>query len=472
MFDSTNLIEFHDISKVYGDCVSIAQINFTIARNEIHAVIGENGAGKSTLMKVLAGITPPTTGSMKLREKNYSPKSAQDSFREKIGFVHQHFQLADELTGWEHLELVARTQKIDREKLEKIVEDKQAKFKWVLPLNEKIKTYSIGEQQRLEILRVLILEPEIIIFDEPTAVLSPDEIEDFLNFMLDLKNQGHTLILISHKLKEIKKVADHVTILCRGRLIASERGVDLTVEQMAEKMIGRKQQALNQENQAQLGTAYDLNLLGLKLHNNEVLGVAGVDGNGQVDFIFKLRQNISLLKLKFGDISEDRYRYSIYPAQDLVENFLIRHRDSFTKFGLVDKSSVRTEVDRIIQDWDVRPADKDMLMGSFSGGNQQKFVIGRELWHKPDVILAAHPSRGVDIGAQEKIHQALLDQKKDQRAVVLVSSDLDEVLKLSDRFVILYKGSIKGPFVKGSLTNSQISQIMNGVTPIGLEAKL
>lgn len=458
-----NLIEFNNISKNYGSCVSLDQVHFSILKNQIHAVIGENGAGKSTLMKVLTGIVAPTSGAMVLRGKAYGPQSAQDSFREKIGFVHQHFQLADELTGWDHLELVARTQNLGRKRVLELVSEKQAKFKWNLPLDKKIKAYSIGEQQRLEILRVLILEPEIIIFDEPTAVLSPDEIEDFLDFMLNLKKQGHTLILISHKLNEIKKVADHVTILCRGQLIASDSGANLTIEQMAEKMIGRKQQALVQAAVNDAGSTYELNLLGLKLKNNEILGVAGVDGNGQEDFIFKLRQNIGLLKLKFGDISEDRYRYSIYPKQDLIENFLIRHRETFTRMGLVKKTLVRQEVEKIISDWDVRPAESDMITGSFSGGNQQKFVIGRELWHNPDVILAAHPSRGVDIGAQEKIHQALLDQKKNHRAVVLLSSDLDEVLKLSDRFVILFKGAIKGPYLKGSLNSSQISQIMNGV---------
>lgn len=466
---SSNLIEFNNISKNYGSCVSLDQVHFSITKNQIHAVIGENGAGKSTLMKVLTGIVTPSSGGMVLRGKAYVPNSAQDSFREKIGFVHQHFQLADELTGWDHLELVARTQTIEKKRLHELVKEKQAKFKWNLPLDKKIKAYSIGEQQRLEILRVLILEPEIIIFDEPTAVLSPDEIEDFLDFMLDLKKQGHTLILISHKLNEIKKVADHVTILCRGQLIASDAGSNFTIEQMAEKMIGRKQQALVQASVNDSGIFHNLNLLGLKLNNSEILGVAGVDGNGQEDFIFKLRQNIDQLKLKFGDISEDRYRYSIYPKQDLIENFLIRHRETFTRMGLVKKTKVRREVEKIISDWDVRPADSQMLMGSFSGGNQQKFVIGRELWHNPDVILAAHPSRGVDIGAQEKIHQALLDQKKNHRAVVLLSSDLDEVLKLSDRFVILFKGAIKGPYLKGSLNSSQISQIMNGATPVGVE---
>lgn len=460
---SPHLIEFKNISKNFGSFTALDQVQFNILKNEIHAVIGENGAGKSTLMKILSGIERPTSGAMVLRGKAYEPQSAQDSFREKIGFVHQHFQLADELTGWEHLLLVAQTQKIHLSKLQEIVQKKQSQFKWNLPLDKKVKSYSIGEQQRLEILRVLILEPEIIIFDEPTAVLSPNEIDDFLTFMVELKKQGHTLILISHKLNEIKKVADTVTILCRGKLIATEAALNLTIEQMAEKMIGRKQQPLVETTTSKAAKTYDLNLLGLKLYSNEILGVAGVEGNGQQDLIHKLIQNIQLLKLKFGDISEDRYRYSIYPQKHLTDNFLIRHRDDFTRLGLVQKKLLKNEVNKILLEWDVRPAESNKVMSSFSGGNQQKFVIGRELWHRPDVILAAHPSRGVDIGAQEKIHQALLNQKKEQRAVVLLSADLDEVLKLSDRFIILFKGAIKGPFVKGSLTRNQISQIMNGV---------
>ena len=462
MTTSLSLIEFKNISKNFGDFKALEQVHFAVAKNEIHSIIGENGAGKSTLMKILTGIETPTSGEMNLRGHKYHPRSAQDSFQEKIGFVHQHFQLADELTGWDHLELVAATQKMKKNILREAVSAQQVKFRWNLPLNKKIKNYSVGEQQRLEILRVLILEPEIIIFDEPTAVLSPDEIDDFLNFMLDLKKQGHTLILISHKLAEIKKVSDTVTILCRGKLIASDRNQNLSVEQMAEKMIGRKQRPLINKPMAGSDRSYDLNLVNLKLRTNEILGVAGVDGNGQEDFIFKFKQNVELLKLKFGDISEDRYRYSIYPQQNLVENFLIRHRKYFTQFGLVRKSKVRTEVAKIIADWDVRPAQTDKIIGELSGGNQQKFVIGRELWHKPDVILAAHPSRGVDIGAQEKIHQALIDEKNAHRAVVLLSSDLDEVLKLADRFIILFKGTIHGPYERDSLNNNQISQIMNG----------
>lgn len=457
------MIRFKNITKTFGSFTALEDIDFSIGKNQIHSIIGENGAGKSTLMKIFSGIEQPTSGEMYLRGQAYRPRSAQDSFREKIGFVHQHFQLADELSGWEHLQLVGQTQKISGAKLRSIVADKQAKFGWNLSLDKKIKFYSISEQQRLEILRVLVLEPEIIIFDEPTAVLNPDEIAAFLNFMLELKRLGHTLILISHKLGEVKKVSDSVTILCRGKLIVSDANQNLTVEQMAEKMIGRKQQALVQAEAGDIGKFYDLNLLGLQLKPYEILGVAGVDGNGQEDFIFKLRQNIALLNLSLGDISEDRYRYSIYPKQSLIENFLIRHRKTFTRFGLVKKALVKREVEKIISDWDVRPNDSYKIMGSLSGGNQQKFVIGRELWHNPDVVLAAHPSRGVDIGAQEKIHQALIDQKKNNRAVVLLSADLDEVLKLSDRFIILFKGAIKGPFEKGSLANSQISQVMNGV---------
>jgi len=451
--------------------MALEKVSVNVRRHTIHAIIGENGAGKSTLVKILVGIEQPTTGQIYLRTELYSPKSAQDAFKNKIGLVHQHFQLAEELTGWEHLKLVVSQQKFDFNDLQKRTESLMKKFNWLLRLEDKIKNYSVGDQQRLEILRVLILEPEIIIFDEPTAVLSPDEIHQFLDFMLNLKQQGHTLILISHKLNEIKKVSDDVTILCRGELIESARTDQLSVEAMAEKMIGRKQKSIQMPDKTSvsgINSSSDifLNELNLKIHKSQIMGVAGVEGNGQSEFIQKLLMNFKTLNLSYADISEDRYRFSIYPQKNLVENFLIRHRQHFFKNGVLQSSQINNEVQKIIENWDVRPMDLQMPIGDFSGGNQQKFVIGRELWHNPDVILAAHPCRGVDIGAQEKIHQALVDKATQGHSVILLSSDLDEVLKLSDQFIILFKGQIFGPYARNQLTTTQISQIMNGVYEI------
>ncbi len=459
------LIEFKNIQKKFGHFIALDQINFQIQHNEIHALIGENGAGKSTLMKLLVGMETPTQGEILLRGQSYKPTSAQIAYRHKIGLVHQHFQLADELTGWEHLFLVASVQKMNESALKKLVQKIQSQFSWKLALDLKVKFYSVGEQQRLEILRVLICEPEIIIFDEPTAVLSPDEIQEFLDFMKVLQTKGHTLILISHKLHEIKKVSDQVTILCRGQLIASHPTHQLSVIEMAEKMIGRKQLGLipppQQINAHQTEIQLPLSKLNLKSH--EIMGVAGVDGNGQDQLIHHVLSDIQKLNITYGDISEDRYRLSLYPTQSLNENFLIRHRHQFQKNGFISSSQIQKNVLKIIQDWDVRPQEPEKAIGEFSGGNQQKFVIGRELWHNPQFIMAAHPTRGVDIGSQEKIHQTLIDEASTGKSILLISSDLDEVIKLSDRFIILFKGRIKGPFYKTQLTMNQISQIMNGL---------
>lgn len=461
------MIEFKRISKNFGDFRALKDINFIIETNTVHSIIGENGAGKSTLMKILSGIERATSGDLYLKGQLYSPHSAQDAYKNKIGLVHQHFQLADELTGWQHLELVGDTQNISKKQLKNSVTSTQKKFKWDLPLDKTIKDYSIGEQQRLEILRVLIFEPEIIIFDEPTAVLSPEEIEQFLDFMLDLKKQGHTLILISHKLKEVKKVSDNITILLHGEIVGHFKNEAISLENMAEKMIGRKQKEIDLgllSNQSTLKTLFTLTEENLEIKCGEILGVAGVDGNGQESLMKSLKDISEKKDLNIGDISEDRYRYSIYPCKSIAENFLIKHRYIFTGFfGFLKTRNLNKVVYQVMQDWDVRPLNPHQLIGELSGGNQQKFVIGRELWNKPDIILAAHPSRGVDIGAQEKIHQALITERNHNKAVVLLSSDLDEVLKLSDRFVIMYKNKIKGPFTRGELTLSEISQTMNGV---------
>jgi len=461
-----SLIEFNQITKKFGQTFALNEVTLAIQKNTIHSIIGENGAGKSTLVKILVGIESATSGSLKLRGQSYQPKSALDAFQNKIGLVHQHFQLADELTGWDHLKLVVSNQKIKFEELQNKTAQILKQFGWVFNLNERIKTYSVGEQQRLEILRVLILEPEIIIFDEPTAVLSPDEIQEFLDFMLKLKDNGHTLLLISHKLAEIKKVSDEVTILCRGQLVETAQNKDLTIEMMAEKMIGRKQKQLDHKDESSKSNHLNKKMikrLNLELHSSEILGVAGVEGNGQSDFIRNLLAEVESLGMTTADIAEDRYRFSIYPQQSLVQNFLIRHRKHFSRLGLLRQADVKSIVNQIILKWDVRPNHPEMLLGDFSGGNQQKYVIGRELWHNPEFILAAHPSRGVDIGAQEQIHQALIDEASRGKYVVLLSSDLDEVLKLSHRFVILFKGQIFGPFLKNQLSPTQISQIMNGV---------
>lgn len=457
------MIEFKNITKKFGSFTALDQVTFSIQPQSIHALVGENGAGKSTLMKVLVGLEKPTTGEMFLHHQAYTPENVLASVQKKIGLVHQHFQLADELTGLEHLFLVADVIQLSRKKALQKAQTLLAQFNWIIPLKQKIKTYSVGEQQRLEILRVLLAEPEIIVFDEPTAVLSPVEVAEFLIFLKKLKSSGRTIILISHKLHEIKSVADTVTILCRGQQITTAANTDLSIDKMAELMIGRPQKKLEHFLISKEKNPV-LQVNEITFYDSEILGVAGVDGNGQDELIQDFIKQLKAQKKEFADISEDRYRYGIYPNMNLCENFLMKYRHSLSqRWGFIKKDQVKDDVETIIKHWDVRPPEALKSAGQFSGGNQQKFVIGRELFFNPSFILAAHPTRGVDLGAQEKIHQELINRAEQKATILLVSADLDEILALSHRLIVLFKGQIFGPFQKNELSLQQISLLMNGV---------
>lgn len=461
-------IEFRNISKVFGDCVSCRDVSLSIDRGTIHALIGENGAGKSTLMKLLGGIHPATSGEMYLQGERYSPRSAQDAFRHRIAFIHQHFVLAEQLTALENLVLSSDSNRMtlkrtNRANVREEAETLLKRFGWKINLDTSVSHLSVGEQQRLEILKALMQKPDIIIFDEPTAVLAPQESAELMDFIRHLKTEGKTIILISHKLHEIKSVADDISILRQGSLVARHAQQDLSIEQMAELMIGRRlqQQTLEARN---LASDPLLPLPGsdISLNRGEIFGVAGIEGNGQSALIGGLLRGFQKMKLSFGDITEDRLKFSVFGNLSLYEHMLLKHKNKFRRGFLIDRPSLLKATESLVHEWDVRPPDIYKPLSEFSGGNQQKFMVGRELWDRPQALLAAHPTRGVDLGAQEKIHRALIDYSRQGSSVVLVSSDLDEVLTLSDRFVILNKNKIYGPFRKNQLSEQEIGLYMAG----------
>ena len=472
-------IEFKNITKRFGAFTACEDISILIESGSIHSIIGENGAGKSTLVKMLGGLYEPTSGSMSLNGKTYAPQSPQDAFSEKIAFIHQHFVLAEQLSAIDNLYLSftssrsALSYKNLREV--RVLADKiLTKFNWQINLDSPVNQISVGEQQRLEILKALLQEPDIIIFDEPTAVLTPQESEDLLKFILQLKTEGKTIILISHKLNEISSVSDKVSVLRRGRHIDTRENKNLTIDQMAELMIGRqivKTHHFNRPEQLQpllkiTGTQIDL-------YRNEILGVAGIEGNGQSQLIQNLIHDFQKHELSYGDITEDRIKLSVFDEFNLAEHMLLKHSAAFVAKGLINDDKLQSETQDLINKWDVRPNDDlKKPLSEYSGGNQQKFVVGRELWNQPDVVLAAHPSRGVDLGAQEMIHRSLIEFSQNNKAVVLISSDLNEVLTLADRFIILNKKKVYGPFKRGELNEMQIGLIMAAQTissevPIG-----
>lgn len=459
-------IEFRNITKNFGDFVACHGVSISIEKSEIHSIIGENGAGKSTLMKLLGGIESVTSGELFLNGHIYSPESAQDAFKNKIAFIHQHFVLAEQLTGLDNLLLSYSSSRFSlkiknssevRTAAEKILN----RFNWKINLNKPVSQLSIGEQQRLEILKALLQEPDIIIFDEPTAVLTPQESDELMQFILQLKRENKTIILISHKLNEIKAVSDAVSVLRLGRLIQSKPASQLSIENMAELMIGRqvvKSSTITRESQRDV--IFKIPNTNISLLKSEILGVAGIEGNGQSQLIACLLKEMKQRNIKHGDITEDRIKLSVFEDMNLCEHMLLKHKNEFLKNGLIFESRLQKVTEDIVKNWDVRPADIYKPLSEFSGGNQQKFVVGRELWSQPQALLAAHPTRGVDLGAQENIHKSLLEFSKQNNTVVLVSSDLNEVLYLSDRYVILNKNKIYGPFNRGELNEQQIGLIM------------
>jgi ABC-type uncharacterized transport system ATPase subunit len=459
-------IEFRNITKSFEDCVACHGVSISIEKAQIHSIIGENGAGKSTLVKILGGIYAPTSGDLFLNGNIYKPKSAQDAFKNKIAFIHQHFVLADQLTALDNLILSFSSSRFSLSKRNAVEvkiasENILSRFNWKIDLNQIVSNLSVGEQQRLEILKALLQEPEIIIFDEPTAVLTPQESEELMQFIIQLKAEGKTIILISHKLNEILSVSDSVSVLRQGRHIDTKPAVQLTIAQMAELMIGR--QIINENNlkrNPETKILLHIPRTNIDLNKSEIFGVAGIEGNGQSELIATLLNEFKSHELKFGDITEDRIKLSVFEEMNLCEHLLMKHPQAFITNGLIENSRLERTTEEILKTWDVRPPQIHKALSELSGGNQQKFIVGREMWNHPDVILAAHPTRGVDLGAQEKIHNSLLEFSKHDKTVVLVSSDLNEVLFLSDRYVILNKKKIYGPFKKGQLNEQQIGLIM------------
>ncbi len=461
-------IEFRNITKVFGDFVSCRNVSISIEKSSVHSIIGENGAGKSTLVKLLGGIESVTSGQLFIDGVSYSPASAQDAFDKKIAFIHQHFVLAENLTALDNLVLSACSNQnpLKTKDSNQILQKANLllkRFSWKIELNSRVQQLSVGEQQRLEILKALMQEPDIIIFDEPTAVLTPQESEELLKFILQLKAEGKTIILISHKLNEIKYVSDRVSILKQGEHVSTFDCNALTIEQMAELMIGRKIVRNNSiQRDENLKKLFRIPASDIDLYKNEIFGVAGIEGNGQGQFIESILNTCRRNKLSYGDITEDRLKLSLFEEFNLFEHMLLKHKARFANYGFLNRTTLMNATSELVAQWDVRPPQIHKALSEFSGGNQQKFMVGREMWFEPEVLLAAHPTRGVDLGAQEKIHNSVLNFSKRDKTVILVSSDLDEVLFLSDRYIILNKGRIYGPFIKNQLNEKEIGIYMVG----------
>ncbi len=509
-----NAIEFKNVTKRFGQFVANKELNFKIREGSIHGLIGENGAGKSTAMKVLFGLHQPDEGEILIFGKPSSIKSPVHAMGLGIGMVHQHFMLAPTETVLDNIILGQEPKKwgiwIDRKKaqaeLNEISKRYGLKFsQWQMKVSE----LSVGEQQRVEILKLLYQKSEVLILDEPTAVLTPQEVKELFENLRRLKEEGKTIVLISHKLKEVLEYTDTVTVMRRGAVVGDFETKAVTEDQLAEAMVGRKVSftysgprpiATGQERQRALVSVRGLSLdstlknVNFELRPGEVLGIGGVQGNGQSELLrflsdpqpFKHRAKgeyeirgrsvrhatpLDLRNLGLGLVPEDRHEEGLLLNQDMNENFLLgQHRDArYLNSAIphvlgqwIDRKKVHQKVEAKIKEFDIRPTYSTVWAGKMSGGNQQKLLIARALDPDPSLFLVAHPTRGVDVGAIERIHEVIMKERNRGKGVLLFSTELDELTDLSDRILIFFEGHVQAEFARNEFDPWVMGRVMGG----------
>ncbi len=499
-------IEMLDITKVFPGIVANDRVTLRVRENEIHAILGENGAGKSTLMSVLFGLYDPDGGSIRVKGKEVRIKDPNEATALGIGMVHQHFKLVHNYTVTENIILGMEPRKrdgtVDLAGAEKRVAELSERYGLMVDPRAKIETITVGMQQRVEILKILYRNADILIFDEPTAVLTPQEIDELMAIFKRLKGEGKTIILITHKLREIKEAAERCTVLRRGRFIGTVDVAPTSEEEMAEMMVGRAVKFRIDKEPAKPGEVVlkieDLSVmsskghpavkgLNLEVRAGEIVGLAGVDGNGQSELIQAITglkaahagrillegKDIAHLSIKerveagIGHVPEDRHKHGLVLDFRLDENLALKTYDKkpFLKGGgVIDFAAMAAKGADLIGQYDIRagrgPATKARNM---SGGNQQKAIIAREIDLSPRLLVVAQPTRGLDVGAIEYIHKRIVAERDKGRAVLLVSFELDEIMALCDRIAAISKGEIVGVVDAASAEERAIGAMMAGV---------
>ena len=497
-------VHLDGITKRFPGVVANDDVDLAVERGSVHALLGENGAGKTTLMNVLYGLYRPTEGTVRLDGEAKSFDSPRDAIDAGVGMIHQHFMLVDPMTVWENVVLGNEPKtwgglRVDGEAAREAVVELSERYGFDVDPDATIADISVGEQQRVEILKALYRGADVLIMDEPTAVLTPQEVEELYGVFEELTEQGKTIIFISHKLGEALSAADDITVLRDGVNVGTVAADDVTREELAEMMVGREvlmEPATSpQEAGERVLEVTDLSVeddrgveavsdLSFEVRGGEILGVAGVDGNGQsqlVEAITGLRESSSGAVRYRGEsmdgktrrdriergmafIPEDRQERGLVMSYDLTENGILgsQHDPPFARGGRLDWGAARGHAESVIEQYDVRPPDAEAEAESLSGGNQQKFIVGREFERDPELVVAMHPTRGVDIGSTEFLHDRLLDLRADGKAVLLVSSKLDEVQGLSDRLAVIHEGEFTGIVDPATVTEEEIGLLMAG----------
>jgi simple sugar transport system ATP-binding protein len=492
-------VELHGITKRFPGVVANHDIDIEVAEGTVHAIVGENGAGKSTLMKILYGMQRPDEGTIKVAGQEVSLHSPADAIARGIGMVHQHFMLADNLSVLENVVLGAEKLYGIGGKARRRIEEISRQYGLGVEPGRLVEQLGVGARQRVEILKVLYRGAKILILDEPTAVLVPQEVEELFGNLRDLKREGLTVIFISHKLDEVLSVADTITVIRRGTTVGTVEPGEVTARQLAELMVGSELPvpelrestvtdvpvlSMSDVTVRDAGGRALVDDVSLTIHEGEILGIAGVEGNGQAELVEAIMGMLpvetgvirlgetDLTKLAtrrrreagIGFIPEDRHRHGLLLDSPLWENRILGHqtRPPNVKGVLIDRQGARRDTERIVRDYDVRTPGIDVTAASLSGGNQQKLIVGREMSGDPKLLIAAHPTRGVDVGAQSAIWDHLRHARAEGLAVLLISADLDELIGMSDTLRVILRGRLVGEADPATITPDQLGSLMTG----------
>jgi general nucleoside transport system ATP-binding protein len=497
------MLELRNIRKVFhGDCIANDEVSLTVHKGTIHAIVGENGAGKSTAMKIVYGFYNPDQGEILFDGKPVTIRNPHDAIALGIGMVHQHFMLVDNMTVAENIILGAETGTATNLDLDKANDDiKKLSDDLRLNINPRaiIEDLSVGQQQRVELLKALYRNAEFLILDEPTAVLSPQEVEEFFGILRRMKEQGKTIVIITHKLEEVLAISDEVTVMRDGRTVGEVQTADIDAKGLARMIVGRDVLLRVEKDNARPGgpvlSVSDLAVEGrhglavdgvsFTVRSGEIVGIAGIEGNGQTELIEALAGLVTskagrvefegkdvtdlnprqLKELGIAHIPEDRQKRGLLLHSDLAENSIlgVHYRPPVAAAtGLMSSAAIENRVSEIIENFDVRPPDANLPAKSLSGGNQQKLIVGREFELEPKLLLVSQPTRGVDIGAIEFIHRKLIELRDTGGAVLLVSAELEEVTALADRLLVIREGKIVGEVDPKTATFEEIGLLMTG----------
>ncbi len=496
------MLEVKNIKKAFGNCVANDDVSLTVKNGTIHAIVGENGAGKSTIMKIVYGFYRPDSGHILYNGTPANIRSPHDAIALGIGMVHQHFMLVDTMTVAENIVLGAETGSavsLDIEAAERAIKQLSDELKLEVEPSALIEDLSVGGQQRVELLKALYRNAELLILDEPTAVLTPKEVKDFFAILRRMRSQGKTIIIITHKLDEVLDVSDEVTVMRDGKTVGRKKTSETSASELARMIVGREVLLRVEKTEAKPAEAI-LEVSGLSIdgkhglavddisftvHSGEIVGIAGIEGNGQTELIEALAglRRTRSGKVSFGSkdvtglssrqvkelgiahIPEDRHKRGLLLDSDLSENAIlgVHYREPISGFaGLMNGQEISARVTGIIEKFDVRPTDPTLTAKSLSGGNQQKLIIGREFELAPRLLLVSQPTRGVDIGAIEFIHKKIIDLRDSGSGVLLVSADLEEVTSLADRLLVMREGKIVGEVDPAKASKEEIGLMMTG----------